>query len=112
MTDLSREDKIDSLLQKQVDILNKLSEIGNTCTCEARCAWHVFGKLEIQLSTLLLEKEREYFLKEQDVRVYVSDVAGMMSGFKKFVHKKIDEKVKRENLQPVPITRRAIDDIG
>ena len=56
MTDLSREDKIDSLLQKQVDILNKLSEIGNTCTCESRCAWHVFGKLEIQLSTLLLEK--------------------------------------------------------
>ena len=40
------------------------------------------------------------------------DVAGMMSGFKKFVHKKIDEKVKRENLQPVPISRRAIDDIG
>jgi len=112
MTDLSREDKVQMLLQKHITILDKLSEIGNTCDCQERCAWHVFGKLEIQLSTILLKEIEEYFLKEQDVKVYVSDVAGMMSGFKKFVHKKIDEKVKRENLQPVPITRRAIDDIG
>ena len=100
MTKRQREDIVQKILSKQTAILNQIKDRIEKCSCTADCGWHIFGKLEMQLSDVLLEQLEEYFLKEQDVKLYTSDLALMMNGIEKFAQHKVEEKIYKADVQP------------
>ena len=118
MTNLSREDKVQRLLQKQIDIKNQLKDMLEKCSCTADCKYHVLGKLEVQLSDVLLDETLLYFLKEEAVKLYTSDIDSLMTGLKNFAEDLVTEKTSLNPTNrpyqdpPFKPTRRAIDDFA
>ena len=118
MTDLSREDKVQRLLQKQIDIANQIKDMLEKCSCTADCKYHVLGKLEVQLSDVLLDETLLYFLKEEAVKLYTSDIDTLMTGLKNFAEDAVTKKISLNPTNrpyqgpPSKPTRRAIDDFA
>ena len=54
----------------------------------------------MQLSDVLLQELEDYFLKEQDVKLYTSDLGLMMDGIEKFAEDKVEEKIYKADVQP------------
>ena len=118
MENLSREDKVQRLLQKQIDIKNQLKDMLEKCSCTADCKYHVLGKLEVQLSDVLLDETLLYFLKEEAVKLYTSDIDSLMTGLKNFAEDLVTEKTSLNPTNrpyqgpPSKPTTRAIDDFA
>jgi|TARA_R110001583_G_scaffold148921_3_gene300825 hypothetical protein len=118
MENLSREDKVQRLLQKQIDIKNQLKDMLEKCSCTADCKYHVLGKLEVQLSDVLLDETLLYFLKEEAVKLYTSDIDTLMTGLKNFAEDAVTKKISLNPTNrpyqgpPSKPTRRAIDDFA
>ena len=100
MTKRQREDIVQKILSKQTAILTQIKDRIEKCSCTDNCGWHIFGKLEMQLSDVLLQELEDYFLKEQDVKLYTSDLALMMDGIEKFAEDKVEEKIYKADVQP------------
>ena len=100
MTKRRREDIVQKILSKQTAILTQIKDRIEKCSCTDNCGWHIFGKLEMQLSDVLLQELEEYFLKEQDVKLYTSDLGLMMDGIEKFAEDKVEEKIYKADVQP------------
>ena len=118
MENLSREDKVQRLLQKQIDIKNQLKDMLEKCSCTADCKYHVLGKLEVQLSDVLLDETLLYFLKQESVKLYTSDIDTLMTGLKNFAEDAVTKKISLNPTNrpyqgpPSKPTRRAIDDFA
>tara|TARA_R110000744_G_scaffold145955_1_gene258743 strand:+ start:794 stop:1117 length:324 start_codon:yes stop_codon:yes gene_type:complete len=100
MTKRQREDIVQKILSKQTAILTQIKDRIEKCSCTDNCGWHIFGKLEMQLSDVLLQELEDYFLKEQDVKLYTSDLGLMMDGIEKFAEDKVEEKIYKADVQP------------
>ena len=100
MTKRQREDIVQKILSKQTAILTQIKDRIEKCSCTDNCGWHIFGKLEMQLSDVLLQELEDYFLKEQDVKPYTSDLGLMMDGIEKFAEDKVEEKIYKADVQP------------
>jgi hypothetical protein len=105
MENLSREDKVQRLLQKQIDIKNQLKDMLEKCSCTADCKYHVLGKLEVQLSDVLLDETLLYFLKEEAVKLYTSDIDTLMTGLKNFAEDAVTKKISL-NLTKIPLSNQ------
>lgn len=118
MENLSREDKVQRLLQKQIDIANQIKDMLEKCSCTADCSYHLLGKLEVQLSDILIDESIQYFLKKEAVKLYTSDIDSLMTGLKNFAEDLVTEKTSLNPTNrpyqdpPFKPTRRAIDDFA
>jgi hypothetical protein len=118
MTDLSREDKVQRLLQKQIDIINQTKDMLEKCSCTADCKYHEHLQLLLKLSDKLIDESIQYFLKQESVKLYTSDIDTLMTGLKNFAEDAVTKKISLNPTNrpyqgpPSKPTRRAIDDFA
>ena len=73
MDSKEREDKVQRLLQDQIDHARTINDAIGKCECEADCGYHKIYLSHQELTTVLLEELEVLYLKSIDAKFYLSD---------------------------------------
>ena len=86
--DADREDKVQLLLQEQIEHAEKINDYIGQCECKADCHYHEIYISHQQLTKILLEEMEQLYMSTMDAKFYLSDfrflrdevISGIMQG--------------------------------
>jgi len=100
MTTRPREDIVQDLLEKQIELYVSIKNTIEKCSCTVDCDYHSVAIIGEKLSKILLKELEATFLKQQEAKLYLTDVNLLMNGIEKFAQHKVEEKIYKADVQP------------
>ena len=101
--DADREDKVQLLLQEQIEHAEKINDYIGKCECKADCHYHKIYISHQQLTNVLLQEIEDIYMQTTEIKFHLTDYKFLADEVISGILQGIDAKT-YENLQKIAKT--------